>query len=94
VPDQARRDAELAGLRHARPLADDELVDLILPPRLSFDPRFDRPLARRAMAGVVPDVVRLSDAKPHFNAVLEDALGGADRPILGELMLDGDLAEW
>jgi hypothetical protein len=37
------------------------------------------------MEGLVPDAVRLSDAKPYFNDPLADALTGPDRGLLADL---------
>jgi asparagine synthase (glutamine-hydrolysing) len=85
--DHLRREAECCGLRVAHPWADTELADFVLslPPDLAFDPDLDRPLARMAMADLVPDAVRLDDAKPYFNDPLTDALTGPDSELTAEL---------
>jgi asparagine synthase (glutamine-hydrolysing) len=94
VADQLRREAALAGLAFRHPLRDASLIDLALtlPPELAFDARLDRPIAREAMRGLVPDEVRLSDEKPYFNPILECALTGADRPEIERLLEARDAA--
>ncbi|MFL5884938.1 MAG: asparagine synthetase B family protein [Thermoleophilaceae bacterium] len=91
--DQFRREAHDAGLRAIHPWRDTELIDFVLrlPPELAFDPHLDRPLAREAMKGLVPDRVRLDDAKPYFNDLLADALTGEDRELVGELVTAPEL---
>jgi hypothetical protein len=85
--DQFRRAAHDAGVRVAHPWRDSELIDFVLrlPPEHAFDPNLDRPVAREAMRGLVPEVVRTSDAKPFFNGLLAEALHGPDRELVGEL---------
>jgi hypothetical protein len=81
--DHFRREAELAGLELRHPLRDPELLETVLTidPALSFDPDLDRPLARRAMAGALPDAVRLATRKPDFNPVLRQALAIDRDPV-------------
>jgi asparagine synthase (glutamine-hydrolysing) len=88
--DQLRLEAQLCGLEFRHPFRDPRLLEdvLRLDPRLAFDPHLDRPLARRAMAGLLPDEVRLSDRKPHFNPLLETALAGPDAAAVRELLGD------
>ncbi len=85
---QIRREAELVGVQVNHPWRDAALVEHILKvrPELAFDAELDRALARRAMAGVVPEEVRARQAKPFFNALLEDSLGGVDAAAAGELI--------
>jgi asparagine synthase (glutamine-hydrolysing) len=80
VGDYARRRAALAGLHARPPLLDPDLIDCLLriPPRLGFDPTFDRVLIRKALAGRVPDAVRLSTAKSNLGPVFFDAVAGRD----------------
>jgi asparagine synthase (glutamine-hydrolysing) len=94
--DQFRREAALAGLRLVHPWRDTQLADyvLTLPPELAFDPSLDRPLARAAMRGLVPDAVRLNDRKPYFNDLLADALSGPDRALAAELAGAEELARY
>jgi hypothetical protein len=94
--DQFRRESALAGLRLVHPWRDTQLADFVLtlPPELAFDPSLDRPLARAAMDGLVPDVVRLDDRKPYFNDLLADALAGPDRALVHELAGAEELAPY
>jgi asparagine synthase (glutamine-hydrolysing) len=66
--DEMRRSAGQQGLDYRHPLLDFELVDLALrlPPELSFDPAFSRPLMRRAMRGSLPEEVRTRPTKANF----------------------------
>jgi asparagine synthase (glutamine-hydrolysing) len=85
------------GFEVAHPWRDLELVELALslPPRLSFDPEMDRPLAREAVRGLIPEAVRLSDRKPFFNELLEEALAGPDAERLAGILRDpGGALEW
>lgn len=88
APEQMRRAGLLAGVEPRHPLRDPELVDLVLslPPELAFDPRRDRPLARRALAGTLPAETLEDDRKPAFNPLLTDALAGPDRGALRDLL--------
>jgi asparagine synthase (glutamine-hydrolysing) len=85
--EQLRRSAALWGATFRHPFRDRRLIEHMLrvDPRLSFDPVHDRPLARTAMAGLLVDDVRLSERKPHFNAVLATALRGDDA-LIDELL--------
>jgi asparagine synthase (glutamine-hydrolysing) len=91
--EQLRREARLSGIAFRHPFRDPELLAAVLAidPALMFDPRVDRPLARRAMAGIVPDAVRLSDRKPHFDRLLAEALAGPDRALATTLLGDDAL---
>jgi asparagine synthase (glutamine-hydrolysing) len=87
--DFLRRKSEAAGVQGRHPYLDD--VDLIaellsIPSDVSYDARFDRPLLRRAVAGVVPDAVRLRPEKSYFNALFEEVLTSTDRGPLLELL--------
>ncbi len=87
--DYLRRRAAVAGLRARPPLLDPDLVECLLriPPRLGFDPTFNRVLIRKALAGRVPDAVRLSTRKSHLGPFFFDIVGGPDlapiRRVLG-----------
>lgn len=91
--DQLRREADLCGVEFRHPLRDPDLIDAVLAidPRLGFDPELDRPLARSALRCAVPDEVRLSTRKPHFNAPLTAALAGPDAPAIGALLTGPDM---
>jgi asparagine synthetase B (glutamine-hydrolysing) len=87
---ELRRQAAMSGIQFAHPWRDQQLIEhmLQLDPQLSFDPVHDRPVARAAMRGLLPDPIRLSEEKPVFNAVLEEALGGQDLQVVNELLSD------
>ena len=91
--DQLRREAASAGLRFAHPYRDQELIELALalPPEPAFDAELDRPLARQAMRGTLPDEVRRGTAKPFFNRFLAEALQ-ADLPAIRRLVGSPDAA--
>ncbi len=88
--DEMRRAATLASLDLVHPWRDLDLIELVLglPPELNFDAVHDRPLARAAMSGVIPDGVRLADEKPFFNVLLDEALEGADGPGLAAILAE------
>ena len=77
--DEMRTSVSRHGLDYRHPLLDFELVDLALrlPPELSFEPAFNRPLMREAMRGVLPEEVRTRPTKTNFvplalHALLDD----------------------
>ena len=78
----------MAGLEVRHPLLDLDLVELALglPPELAFDRRFNRPLLRHAMEGLVPDDVRLRPYKSRFDPVLVAAIN-SDRRAIERLLL-------
>ncbi len=82
-----RRRAAAAGLESRHPLFDLDLLELGLrqPPLATVD-RLDRPLLRAAMAGLVPDAVRLRPGKALFDSLLIDTLAGPDRPAIERLL--------
>ena len=61
-----RQRAALAGVQARHPLLDPDLLELACgqPPRASFDRAPSRPLLREAMAGLLPDEVRLRPRRP------------------------------
>jgi asparagine synthase (glutamine-hydrolysing) len=83
-----RRRASSAGLESRHPLFDLELLELglRLPPRASFDRFLDRPVLRAAMAGLVPDAVRLRRQKALFDSLLVDSLSGPDGTAIRRLL--------
>jgi asparagine synthase (glutamine-hydrolysing) len=90
--DFLRHKSATAGVQGRHPYFEDvELTESILaiPTEASFDPTFDRPLLRRATAGVLPDAVRLRREKSYFNALFDETLTSTDRPALLELLEDG-----
>jgi asparagine synthase (glutamine-hydrolysing) len=92
VAGSLRRRAALASIQARHPLMlDQDLVEYALrvPPESSFDPRFDRPLARASQAGRLPDAVRLRGEKSHFSGVLATSLQRGDRALLAQLLDPG-----
>jgi hypothetical protein len=89
--DFLRHKSALAGVDGRHPYLED--VDLVttmlaIPSEASYDATYDRPLLRRAVAGLVPDSVRLRQAKSYFNLLFEDALTSTDRAALLALLAD------
>jgi asparagine synthetase B (glutamine-hydrolysing) len=82
----------MLGIEPRHPLVDVDVVEfmLSLPPELSFDPRYSRPLLRDAMAGLIPDPVRLRPAKSSFDAIFHQCLAGRDLPLVRRLLGDRD----
>ena len=88
APDYLRHKSVAAGVEGRHPYLEDvELVELMLaiPAEESFDSTYDRPLARRATAGLLPDAVRLRSEKSYFNQLLEEVLTSTDRDALLQL---------
>lgn len=87
-----RRRAALCGLEMRHPLVDVDVLEFMLtvPPELNFDTRFSRPLIREAMAGVLPDEVRLRPEKSTFSAVFEHSLAEADLRVVRALLDPAD----
>jgi hypothetical protein len=90
MPDDLRRSGDAAGLRASMPLLDQDLVELALrmPPELGFGPQLGKPLLRGALAGLVPDPVRLRPVKTVFNELMVAAVTGPDGPVMRRLLLD------
>ncbi len=80
VFEHQRRRAASAGLEARHPLFDLELVELCLrvAPLATFDRYRSRPVLRAAMAGLLPDSVRLRPEKALFDSLLLDCLAGPD----------------
>ncbi len=78
--DYLRHRAAGAGVINESPLYDFDLIDfcLRLPPEHAFDWRMDRPLAREAMRGILPERVRIQPRKAVFSSFAADAMSGAD----------------
>jgi asparagine synthase (glutamine-hydrolysing) len=87
--DLRRRDA-LAAVSSTHPLADVDLVELVisLPPELAYNPHHSRPLLRAATQGLIPDRVRLRASKSSFDTPFHDALAGPDLPVIRRLLDD------
>ncbi len=90
VFEHQRRRAASAGLEARHPLFDLDLVELCLrqPPLATFDRYQNRPVLRAAMAGLLPDTVRLRPQKALFDSVLVDCLAGPDGVAARTLLSD------
>jgi asparagine synthase (glutamine-hydrolysing) len=90
VFEHQRRRAASAGLEARHPLFDLDLVELCLrqPPLATFDRSRNRPVLRAAMAGLLPDAVRLRPQKALFDSVLVDCLAGPDEVLARRLLCD------
>ncbi|MCW2988725.1 MAG: asparagine synthetase [Solirubrobacterales bacterium] len=80
VFEHQRRRAAMAGVEARHPMLDLDLIELCLrqPPEQTLDPRFSRPVLRAAMAGLVPDSVRLRPEKALFESLIVSSLTGPD----------------
>jgi asparagine synthase (glutamine-hydrolysing) len=78
----------MAGVRARHPLFDLDLVELSLrlDPESTFDRYRSRPTLRAAMAGSLPESVRMRPAKAWFDSLIVDCLSGADRPVVERLL--------
>jgi asparagine synthase (glutamine-hydrolysing) len=90
VFEHQRRGAASAGLEARHPLFDLDLVELGLrqPPLATFDRYRSRPVLRAAMAGALPDAVRLRPRKALFDSLLVDCLAGPDGEAVRRLLTD------
>jgi asparagine synthase (glutamine-hydrolysing) len=90
VFEHQRRRAALAGLEERHPMLDLDLVELCLrqPPEATLDPRFNRPVLREAMAGLLPDSVRLRPAKALFESLIVSGLIGPDEGAVRAVLTD------
>jgi asparagine synthase (glutamine-hydrolysing) len=90
--DHKRRRCAMAGIDVRHPLVDVDVVELVLrlPPELAFDPRFNRPLLRESMAGLVPDELRLRSDKSNFDAVFHQGLADSDLQAVRRLLTARD----
>lgn len=90
VFEHQRRRAALAGLEARHPMLDLDLVELGLrqPPRATLDPRFNRPVLRASMVGLLPDEVRLRPRKAWFETLIIDCLTGPDGEAARRLLTD------
>ena len=89
VFEHQRRRADLAGLESRHPMLDLDLVQLCLrqQPEESLDHRFSRPVLRAAMAGLLPDSVRLRPAKARFESLIISCLRGPDGPAVRAILM-------
>ncbi len=96
--DFIRQRAQWVGIEARPPLFDVDLIDTVLriPPQFRFDPYLDRPIGREALAGVLPDQIRLSRRKSNLAPLYHRGLIGRDLPLIRQL-LGGDrlaIAPW
>lgn len=98
VFEHQRLRGRLVGIEPRHPLFDLDLLELslALPPELSLDRHRNRPLLRAAVAGLLPDSVRLRPAKAWFDSLIVDCLTGPDARAIRILLDDRDseLAEY
>jgi asparagine synthase (glutamine-hydrolysing) len=89
ILEHQRQRAALAGLDARLPMLDPDLIMLALcqSPRESFDPYLSRPLLREAMAGLLPDRVRLRAEKAWFDSLIVACLTGPDAPVIRRLLM-------
>ena len=92
--DNLRHRAAAVGVTSESPLYDVDLIDLCLrlPPELAFDWRFSRPFAREAVAGILPEAVRLQVQKADFSSFCAEVITGHDARGI-ERLLTADDAE-
>jgi hypothetical protein len=88
--DYVRHRTALAGLSGGSPLIDLDIARFMLrvPPELSFDPTLDRPFARGALRGILPEKVRQRTLKSNLFAYYRDVLAGPDLRWLRKLLSD------
>lgn len=86
--DTTRRNGALSGIEPRHPLLDVDLIEGVLtfPPELAFERRFNRPVLREALAGLVPDKARLRPYKSNFDPVIVAGMD-ADLPLVEALLL-------
>jgi asparagine synthase (glutamine-hydrolysing) len=92
VFEHQRRRAAMAGLEARHPMLDLDLVELSLrqPPAQTLDPRFSRPVLREAMAGLLPDSVRLRPQKALFESLIAASMRAPDRAAVREILCAPD----
>jgi asparagine synthase (glutamine-hydrolysing) len=90
--EHGRRRAALAGLEVRHPILDLDLVEFGLrqPPGATLDHRFDRPVLRAAVAGMLPDAVRLRPQKAWFQSLIADCLAGPDGAAVKQVLTAPD----
>jgi asparagine synthase (glutamine-hydrolysing) len=88
--DHMRREAEGAGMEPSFPFLDADLVEFALrvPPELLMSPYLRKPLLRSAMAGLLPEEVRLRPLKTVFDELTVDLVTGPERKLISSLVTD------
>jgi asparagine synthase (glutamine-hydrolysing) len=86
--DTTRRNGALSGIEPRHPLLDVDLIEAALsfPPELAFARRYNRPVLREAVDGLVPDEARLRPYKSNFDPVIVAGMD-ADLPLVEALLL-------
>jgi asparagine synthase (glutamine-hydrolysing) len=92
VFEHQHRRAAMAGLEARHPMLDLDLVEVALrqPPEQTLDPRFSRPVLREAMAGLLPDSVRLRPQKALFEQLIVSAMRGPDGAAIKAILTAPD----
>ncbi len=90
--EHVRLRSRMTGIEPRHPLLDADLVDLVLSldPELAFDPHLSRPVLRAAVAGMLPDRVRLRPSKSTFDAVFQQSLIGPEAARIRRLLTAPD----
>jgi asparagine synthase (glutamine-hydrolysing) len=98
VFEHQRLRGRLVGVEPRHPFFDLDLLELslTLAPELSMDRHRNRPLLRTAVAGALPESVRLRPAKAWFDSLIVDCLTGPDARAIRLLLDDrgSELAEF
>jgi asparagine synthase (glutamine-hydrolysing) len=83
-----RRNGALSGIESRHPLLDVDLLEAVLsfPPELAFERRYNRPVLREALDGMVPDEARLRPYKSNFDPVIVAGMD-VDLPLVEALLL-------
>jgi asparagine synthase (glutamine-hydrolysing) len=86
--DTTRRNGALSGIEPRHPLLDVDLIETALsfPPELAFSRRYNRPVLREAVSGLVPDAARLRPYKSNFDPVIVAGMD-VDLPLVESLLL-------
>jgi asparagine synthase (glutamine-hydrolysing) len=89
------RHGQSAGVSVRHPFLDRRLFEYVLslPPDRLFDPKWSKPLLREAVAGLVPDVVRLRRDKPGFDRFLRFSLD-REKGRIEEILRSPWIAKW
>lgn len=88
--DTTRRNGALSGIEPRHPLLDVDLIEgaLSFPPELAFARRYNRPVLRAAVSGLVPDEARLRPYKSNFDPVIVAGMD-VDLPLVESLLGPG-----
>jgi asparagine synthase (glutamine-hydrolysing) len=89
VLEHQHRRSVLTGVWTRNPMLDLDLVQLGLrqAPEATLDPRYNRPVLRRAIGPLLPSAVRERPVKARFDSLLIDCLSGPDAALAQDLLL-------